>query len=121
MNVLNLYALIITVQNLQKPHKVFGKFFFIDIIKYVRRIFPVLTHDVFCASKIMGLEIPGKNFQGEIMVHVLYDSVDYVRKLIFVIEFLQRPEMTFVLVVFKGMLDVSGNGSVHIFIGAFFA
>ena len=52
---------------------------------------------------------------------LLQHAVDGTGQFIFAVQVPQMAEMPFVLVAAQGVLDVAGNGRVHIFVGTFLA
>ena len=69
----------------------------------------------------MGLPVLRQHLQREAVVDVLHHAVDGTGQFIFLIQIPQMPEMPLVLVAAQGVLDVVGNGRVHILVGTFLA
>ena len=68
----------------------------------------------------MGNKVPLKYFNGETMVDVLNNPIDSTGQFVMLIQLLQMSEVTGILIVPEGVLYVSCNRTVDVFIRSFF-
>ena len=67
----------------------------------------------------MGNKVPLKYFNGETMVDVLNNPVDSTGQFVMLIQLLQMSEVTGILIVPEGVLYISCNGTVDVFIRSY--
>ena len=70
--------------------------------------------------QIMGRKRPRENFFCKAMVDVLDHAVNSARQLAFFVEIIELTEMSAVLIVFQGVLNIPRDCAVDIFVGALF-
>lgn len=68
----------------------------------------------------MGNKVPLKYFNGETMVDVHNNPVDSTGQFVMLIQLLQMSEVTGILIVPEGVLYISCNGTIDVFIRSFF-
>ena len=121
MNIVQRHGLLCPVADLQQlPQAVCDKRK-VDAVEDVRRIFPIPTQIAGGNAKVVGLPILRQHLQREAVVDVLHHPVDGAGQLILVVQIPQMTEMPLILIAAQRVLDVAGNGGVHVFVGAFLA
>ena len=121
MNIVQFYGLLRLVADLQQLSQTIGDSRKVNAVEDVRRVLPIPAQVAGGNAEVVGLPILRQHLQREAVVDVLHHAVDGTGQFIFLIQIPQMPEVPLVLVAAQGVLDVAGNGRVHILVGTFLA
>ena len=121
MNIVQRHGLLCPVADLQQLPQAVGDKRKVDAVEDVRRVLPIPAQIAGGNAEIVGLPILRQHLQREAVVDVLHHPVDGAGQPILVVQIPQMAEMPLILIATQGVLDVAGDGGVHIFVGAFLA
>ena len=121
MNIVQRHGLLCPVADLQQLPQTVGDKRKVDAVEDVRRVLPIPAQVAGGNAEVVGLPILRQHLQREAVVDVLHHPVDGAGQLILVVQIPQMTEMPLILIAAQRVLDVAGNGGVHVFVGTFLA
>ena len=121
MNIVQRHGLLCPVADLQQLPQAVGDKRKVDAVEDVRRVLPIPAQVAGGNAKVVGLPILRQHLQREAVVDILHHTVNGTGQFIFVVQVPQMAEMALVLIAAQRVLDVAGDGRIHILVSAFLA
>ena len=102
----NRYDLFFLISDFEQILKPLCKFFFVDSVKNIVRVLPVVSQIPCRNPQIMRHKIFRQNVSSETMVDVFHNAVYRARQLVFFIQIVERAKMSAVLITLQRVLNV---------------
>ena len=117
VDILDLNGLLLPVTDLHEGSEPFGEGRNIDAVEDIRGMLPIPVQIPGGQPIVVGSEVTGKHLQSEAVGDILHNAIDGTGQLALLVQLCQMAEMPLIVIALQRMLDVPGDGAVHILVG----